>query len=61
LQQHEQITASSTDVHRARLQHMESDLCTCNSQRTAGIDADGTLDGVMYTTSAFFKYWDALI
>jgi hypothetical protein len=36
LQQHEQITASSTDVHRARLQHMESeDLCTCNSQHTA--------------------------
>jgi hypothetical protein len=26
---------------------MESDhLCTCNSQRTAGIDADRTLDGV---------------
>jgi hypothetical protein len=26
---------------------MESDhLCICNSQRTAGIDADRTLDGV---------------
>jgi hypothetical protein len=34
-------------LHRDRLQHMESDhLCTCNSQRTAGIDADRTLDGV---------------
>eukprot|EP01047_Picozoa_sp_COSAG01_P033928 COSAG01_NODE_2521_length_7516_cov_101.722125_3_plen_187_part_00 len=35
------------------------DLCTCNSQRTAGIDADRTLDGVVINACfhACFSIW----